>query len=484
MKEPGTGRLVLNIILIAVSLGLITLVVYVSGGANGIAVHFYYLPIIWAGYVAGDIGALLAALIAALLCGPYMPADTRSIDPTYYYQSPVDVGVRTLFFFVVGMASSRIGFTLRRRASEFETLYHVARSVSSSLRLEAVLKVIVNSAEQVMNVRAASIRLLDRERGLLQLRASKGLSRSYLSKGPVKVSESPVDQRVLAGESVAIPNVTVWPGFQYADKAAEEGLTSVLSVPLVSKEEPLGVIRVYGYSQRHFSPDEVALLEAFANLAAIAIENASLYEDIRRSYYETVRALTIAIEARDPVTYGHSERVTQIAQRLAERLGLSEEQKELLRFSTILHDIGKIGVETPSLDSSIADVDLRMFYEMHPIIGRSILAPVEFLKPICDVVLYHHENWDGTGFPEGLKGEDIPFQARLTAIADAYDRLVNGINGTGGVHPRQAFEIIGAQGGSRFDPMLVERFLQMSKEEIARYSLDDATSSNPEVTNA
>jgi len=476
LKQPSVGRFVVNVILIVVSLGLITALVHVSGGANGIAVHFYYLPIIWAGYVAGDIGALLAALIAALLCGPMMPANLNAADTEGYWQTPADIGLRTLFFFVVGMASSRIGFILRRRASEFETLYNVARSVSSTLRLEAVLKVIVDSAEQVMNVRACAIRLLDKDRGLLQLRAARGLSRAYLSKGPIRVPESPLDRRVLAGETVELRNVADGEGFQYAKEAAKEGLTSVLTVPLEVKDEVLGVMRVYAHTERTFMRDEIALLEAFAHLAAIAIENAQPYEDIRRSYYETVRALTIAIEARDPATYGHSERVTYTAQRFADRLGFSEDEKEYLRFSTVLHDIGKIGVESPSLDAfGPADVDLRLFYEMHPLIGRSILAPVEFLKPICDVVLYHHEHWDGTGFPEGIAGEQIPYQARLVAIVDAYDRLVNGINGAGGIHPVDAFAQIKLQAGSRFDPQLVEAFMQLSTEEIARRTLEPRT---------
>jgi putative nucleotidyltransferase with HDIG domain len=471
LRAPSLGRYILNLSLVAVSLAVITVIVYVSGGSNGIAVHFYYLPIIWAGYVAGDIGALLVALIAALLCGPVMPADVTAVDPERYLQTPADIALRTLFFFVVGMASSRIGFILRRRASEFETLYHVARSVSSSLRLEAVLKVIVDSAEQVMNVRACAIRLRDSDRGLLQLRASRGLSRAYLSKGPVRIDDSPIDQRVLGGETVELRNVAEERGFQYAEEAAKEGLTSVLSVPLRVKEEVLGVMRIYAYSERKFTKDEIALLEAFANLAAIAIENAQLYEDVRRSYYETIRALTIAIEARDPATYGHSERVTFIAQRLADRLRLSEEEKEYLRFSTILHDIGKIGVESPSLDGGLQpDVDLRMFYEMHPMIGRSILSPIEFLKPVCEVVLYHHEHWDGTGFPEGLLGGRIPFQARLVAIVDTYDRLVNGVNGIGHTDPVDAFAQIKLMAGTRFDPELVEMFMQMSTEEIARHA--------------
>ncbi len=473
----------LSVVLIGVSMVLITVLVYVSGGARSTAVNFYYLPIIFAGYVGGDMGAILAVLVAALLCGPYMPADTETLIPGDRYQTLQEVLLKVLFFFVVGIASSRIGFTLRRRATEFETLYEVARTVSSSLRLESVLNLIVESAAKVMNVKACSLRLLDAETQQLDLRASRGLSPEYLAKGPVHVEESPIDARVLRGEPVTLTNVSKGPGFQYAEEAAKEGLTSVLTVPLLSKGEPLGVIRVYAHSERQFTSGEVALLEAFANQASVAIENASLYEDIRRNYYETVRALTIAIEARDPATYGHSERVTDIAQRLADRLGMSEEQKEYLRFATILHDIGKIGVEHSALEARHSkEPDLRMFYEMHPIIGRSIIAPVEFLQPICAVALYHHESWDGTGFPEGLAADDIPYEARLVAIVDAYDRMVHAQGGEEGMHPAEAFVAIANAAGVKFDPEIVDVFMKLRAEEIARFAVGERSTQQSEAS--
>ena len=471
-------RAALNYLGVALSLVLITLLVYVSGGTKSIAIHFYYLPIIWAGYVGGDMGALLAALVAALLCGPPMPADTQATEAALRNQSLVEAVVRTLFFFVVGMASSRIGSTLRRRAHEAQTLYEVAKTVSSSLRLDTVLSLIVDSAVQVMNVRACSIRLYDPDTDLLEVKAARGLSEQYLSKGPVKVAENALDQQALAGETIHIRNAPEHPDVTYGAAARREGLSSVLTVPLLSKGAPLGVIRIYTHSMRRFQPREVALLEAFANQAAVAIENASLYEDIRRSYFETVRALTIAIEARDPATYGHSERVTAVAQRLATRLGMTEEQKEYLRFATVLHDIGKIGLDKAALESVQAETpEQRMFYEMHPLIGRSILSPIEFLQPICDsVVLRHHEHWDGSGFPEGLKGEAIPLEARLVAVVDAYDRLIHGAEGEGGIPAAEAFELIEREAGKKLDPEIVEVFMKMRPEEIAHEALDGSPS--------
>ena len=159
--------------------------------------------------------------------------------------------------------------------------------------------------------------------------------------------------------------------------------------------------------------------------AAVAIENAELYEDIRRNYYETLRALTTAIEARDPTTYNHSERVTQLADRLAVHIGMGADEREILKFGCILHDIGKIGIEESAMEARDPHDREQVFYRMHPLIGRSILQPIGFLADALPTVVSHHENWDGTGFPEHLAGESIPFHARICAIVDSYERLRN-----------------------------------------------------------
>jgi putative nucleotidyltransferase with HDIG domain len=267
----------------------------------------------------------------------------------------------------------------------------------------------------------------------------------------------------LSGEVVAILNAQTDPLFQYPEAAREEGLTSVLSLPLRSKEATLGVIRTYARRQRQFRRHEIELLTAFAHQAAVAIENAELYEDIRRNYYETVRALTIAIEARDSATYSHSERVTELTEQLASELGIAEQERELLRFGAILHDIGKIGVAEQMLDARDGPIEEQMFYQMHPLIGRSILQPVGFLEPVMPVVVHHHERWDGSGFPEGLKGKEIPYSARLVAVVDAYERAVHPTESPSPVTPREALDQVLAGAGTAFDPEIVAAFARMMR---------------------
>ena len=423
-----------------------------------IARQLYYLPIIYAGLNFTVYGAVIVSL-----CSAYLSA-TRGAQINFEYGSylsPEDFAplLQLAMFFLVGYFASRVSGAIRRGAVEARMLYDVARSISSSLRLRQVLDLIANSAQTVMGARACGIRLLDSETGELRPVVMHGLSEEYLSKGSVSRESSPLDRRVLAGEAVQVLDVRRDPNFQYPEAAEQEGLRSVLSVPLRSKDEPLGVIRVYARGKRRFRGREVDLLMAFAHQAAVAIENAELYEDIRRNYYETVRALTTAIEARDPTTYNHSERVTELADRLAAALEMAPDDREILRFGTILHDIGKIGVEESAMDARDPGDPELIFYRMHPLIGRSILRPIGFLADALPTVVHHHENWDGSGFPEGLAGEDIPYHARVCAIVDAYERLRNAQGlGQQNLSLAEAVEEITAGAGTRFDPRMVAAF--------------------------
>ncbi|MCD6351960.1 MAG: GAF domain-containing protein [Armatimonadetes bacterium] len=450
-----------RVLVLVVGLGVVSALVYVAG-TESIAIHLFYLPIIFAGYAFGDYGAMIVALLAAALTGHGAPAHVLK-DGTRVPQGDWDPAVRATIFFIIGMASSRASYELRRRARENRTLYEVAQSVSSTLRLRQVLSLIVQNALQVLDAKGCAIRLYDEESGELRLAAMEGLSEEYWGKGSVRVEDSPVDQRVMAGEPVQARDVGASELWQYPEAARREGIHAVLSVPLRSKDAVLGVIRVYSTRRRAFSRREVDLLTAFANQAAVAIENAELYEDIRRNYYETVRALTSAIEARDRATFSHSERVTQLTEALGEEMELSTEELELIRFGAILHDIGKVGLERAELGEPTQDSDI--FYKMHPIIGDRILQPITFLKPVLCMVRYHHERWDGSGFPEGLKGKDIPFYARLVSVTDAYERLINPRDpGEEGLTPDAALEEILAGANSAFDPEVVSAFRRMMQK--------------------
>jgi hypothetical protein len=441
---------------IGVLLTLITWVTYAGGGAGGSYTHCYYLPIVIASYLLGDLGGIVTAFAAALLAG-ILPLDTDLHSP----QPLSDILLRAALFYFVGLMTARLFAKLDERRADAASLLKVSRTVNASLRASEVLRTIAETAVRITSAKACSIRLLNRERTELILAASYGLSLDYLAKGPIHVAESTVDRDVVSGRVVALLDVRVDPRFHYREEARNEGLVSSLSIPLLKGKEVFGTLSVYSRSRHQWSRRERRLLQAFAEQAGIAIHNARLHEDLRRNYWETVSALARAIEARDPLTLGHSERITDYALQLGAAAGLSPEDLETLRFAATLHDIGKIGVGDEAISrGGHLDVSDEIVVRMHPLIGLSILQPVEFLAPALPAVRYHHERWDGNGYPEGLQKEQIPYLARLLAVVNLYDRLQVGSPGRATLSPQEAAQELRKLAGTALDPELIQLFLQ------------------------
>ncbi len=171
-----------------------------------------------------------------------------------------------------------------RLQQRMQTLMEIAKTINSTLDLSEVLDLVVKSAARTMGYRAASLRLLDREGETLKIRATYGLSKKYLEKGPVRVSESPLDQKCLTGKPVSVFDVDVEPQVRYRKDIKREGITSVLCVPLLVKNKVIGLLRVYSSLPHRFTPDEMDFLSALADQVATAIENARLFEHVKRDY--------------------------------------------------------------------------------------------------------------------------------------------------------------------------------------------------------
>jgi GAF domain-containing protein len=173
----------------------------------------------------------------------------------------------------------------------FDALYQITLRISSSLDLDNVLAYVTEETAQAVSAKASSVRLLDKEGGRLEMRAVYGLSDEYLNKGPVEVARSPVDQDILAGKATQLRNVAHDSSFQYPTEAAREGIVSLASVPLIAHGTPIGVLRVYSAEQRTFSDAEMRFLTAVADLAALSIDNARLYDQMKQNYEDTMNVL-------------------------------------------------------------------------------------------------------------------------------------------------------------------------------------------------
>ncbi|MFZ3372397.1 MAG: HD-GYP domain-containing protein, partial [Desulfitobacteriaceae bacterium] len=197
-----------------------------------------------------------------------------------------------------------------------------------------------------------------------------------------------------------------------------------------------------------------------------------LYMDLRENYLNTVEALVQALEAKDTYTSGHSSRVGKLVVSMAAELKMSEEKIEFLKYASVLHDVGKIGVSENILNKNEKLLDTEWeSIRMHPVIGQKIIKNIKFMFDIGEVARHHHERYDGKGYPDGLKGERIPLDSRIIAVADTYDAMTSNRSYRKGRTHQEAVEELRRVAGTQLDPKLVDVFCKMTSDELAYESI-------------
>ena len=263
------------------------------------------------------------------------------------------------------------------------------------------------------------------------------------------------NMHVLASNGMELPAVFDGAGFADDDQR-------VLVLRLVVQGEALGAVAIARQADRGFSEEEVRRAEHLADQAAVALNDLKLRGELEEMSWEALRALANAIDAKSAWTAGHSERVTDLALEVGRELELSDKEMDVLHRGGLLHDLGKIGVSLRVLDHpGKLDQEMRKEIEAHPVIGARILEPIRAFQPMLPIVLYHHERWDGQGYPEGLKGLEIPRLARLVAVADVYDAMVSARPYRGAMDPQSVLEEIRSCSGTQFDPEMVVALMRV-----------------------
>lgn len=245
-------------------------------------------------------------------------------------------------------------------------------------------------------------------------------------------------------------------------------IRSLMLVPLTIREKVFGVIAAtIQHSDNHFNEKDLYYLAFMANKAAGAIENLALYENIYENLFATLYAFVKAIEARDPYTEQHSNRVTTIAIELAKAMGLGEEEQDILNVSGRLHDIGKIGIRDDILlkPGRLTREEYEVIKE-HPTIGAEIVARLGLWDREKQIIRCHHERYDGKGYPDGLKGEDIPLLGRILSVADVYDAIASDRAYRRKMSEEQILAIMYEGSGTQFDPTVIEIFKKLYNDGI------------------
>jgi HD-GYP domain-containing protein (c-di-GMP phosphodiesterase class II) len=212
--------------------------------------------------------------------------------------------------------------------------------------------------------------------------------------------------------------------------------------------------------EEFFNRDDYNLLDTLANQMVVTINNARVYERMQRDYFNTIRALSQALEAKDEYTRGHTDRVTQYSLKIGEALEISPEEMKQLEYAAVLHDIGKMGIEEQILGKpgKLTEEEYDIVKE-HPGTGEKIVASLEFLGIAKSAIRHHHERYDGKGYPDGLKGEDIPLGARIIAVADTFDAMTSNRPYRPAFPVKEATEELKKVKGTQLDPEVAEAFL-------------------------
>ncbi len=340
---------------------------------------------------------------------------------------------------------ARLSATIRPRAIALSTVHTVHRIINSTLNLDELVSRLAHLTAQVLRVQRCSIYLLDES--ALICKALVGFPKNHLKGRRVKLGQELVGR-------VA----------KYADIQLRK---KILCIPLID-EDVIGVVTVsHKKDKKDFNSFDLEILTTLSEEAVIAIKNAQLYEDQRRVTLSTIRSLAVVLGSRVPQV-GHltPESFAKLALLVASELRLNEEQTQALNYAALLKETTKIGIPEEILKktSTLTHEERRRIRE-HTVHGAQIVQNFESLKTVAPIILYSREKFDGTGYPEGLKGEAIPVGARILAVLNAFEAIVGGRPYRGKATEAEALQELAANRGTQFDPRVVDAFIKVVKKD-------------------
>jgi HD-GYP domain-containing protein (c-di-GMP phosphodiesterase class II) len=392
-------------------------------------------------------------------------------DPDDFYPRDDILLLRTLGSQVAPMLENlRLYVETQSRLERLQTLRDIDITINSSLDLNFTLEILLDQVSRRSNVDAADVLLLNPKTMLLEFVAGKGFRSDALHHTHLRPGEGYAGQAAHERRLVFIQNLEQEVGsLSRSPKFPTERFKSYCAAPLIVKGQVKGVLEVFFRTSLTPDTDWFDFLESLTVQAAIAIDNASLFDELQHSnaelnlaYDTTIEGWSRALDLRDEGTEGHTERVTEMTEQLARTMGMDESQLIHLRRGALLHDMGKMGIP----DSILLKRDALSREEWdimrrHPLYAYEMLAPIIYLRQSLDIPYCHHEKWDGTGYPRGLKGDQIPLAARVFAIVDVWDATTSDRPYRLAWTKEQAREYLLTQSGKHFDPQIIPVFLSI-----------------------
>ncbi len=394
--------------------------------------------------------------------------------------SPVmkrDGGVSHVIHIVRDITSRKSSEALvREQLRKLNALYSIDRAVNENLDIRSTLNLLAEQVMTQLEMDAVSVLLLKKQTQTLEYVVSNGFRSRALVYTSLNLGESNAGRAALEHRIISIPDLRNNPGgFIRSKEFQMEEFISYFAVPLIAKGEVKGVMEIFHRSFIPADSDLLQFLETIADQAAIAVDNAILFNDLQRSrnelilaYDSTIVGWSLALDMRDKETEGHSQRVTIMTVQIAQEMGVDDESLVHIRRGALLHDIGKMGIpDSILLKPGRLSPEERSIMEKHPVYAYEMLYEIDYLKPAIDIPYCHHEKWDGTGYPRGLRGKEIPLAARIFAVVDVWDALSSDRPYRPAWPKEKAIGYIRENAGIQFDPDVVEIFLRIVETEAS-----------------
>lgn len=340
-------------------------------------------------------------------------------------------------------------------AEQFKHLAYASQSMSRAVHLDVCLQNIVNSTANLLNAEAGSIFLYDKDKKELTFKVLTGSNTEKIKELKLKLGEGIAGLVALTGKPVTVNEAAHDSRFSPKfDQISGFETKSIISVPLKHQREIIGVLEILNKKSRQgFSERDQELLMSLASQAATSIKNAELYE-AQQNYFVHVTEILVTSLERCELWPKHLTNVATYSGLIAHQLDLSEEERRNIHFAALLHDVGNLKLgRGPGLDLKKA--------MQHPIMGEKMINPIILWKGVASLIRSHHEHYDGKGYPDGLKGEEIPLGARIIGLSEAYDAMSNKMSYSYRKNKEEIIEELKEHAGKQFDPKLVKIFLEI-----------------------
>jgi PAS domain S-box-containing protein/putative nucleotidyltransferase with HDIG domain len=354
-----------------------------------------------------------------------------------------------------------------RRLQRLASLNEIDRTIASNFDLHLSLQMILKHVSEQLEADAEDVLVINDRMQTLEFAAGRGFRSPAMEGLRQRLGEGQAGQAVLTRHIVQIPDVAASGAvFAHPELMKAEGVAAYFAVPLITKGQIKGVLEVCHRTPLDPDAEWLDFLNTLAGQAAIAIDNVQLFDNLQRStdelelaYDATIEGWSHALDLRDKETEGHTLRVTEMTVNLARTLGLGEKELVQVRWGGLLHDIGKMGVpDGILLKPGPLTAEEWVAMKKHPTFAYEMLAPIRYLRLALDIPYCHHEKWDGTGYPRGLKGEQIPLSARIFAVVDVWDALTSDRPYRKAWSEEKARQLIKTGAGTHFDPQVVKIF--------------------------